>query len=346
MADEAGPPQAPVDKANEISTDGLLKVYLGYAIEQFGPIPRDVYDSISNFEKTRKRHAEAFFGLTYDNLMTLINAFGQERRFDVFSHRLIAVEPHQISDSVDAWLITFKSVRIGKELVELMQSEEDKSLVRTYDTYHKFTEGFTLAGWIFEAFAHRMFSHGYKHKQTPQQPIHISSSSDKPHVFSTDLPYLSTNIASPLCDDTRATTSVDFTSDHLSEVTLGEGKYYKPTTNNPLFDSFIIDHNPHQHTVIVSVFQMTITKRQGGSKKGCNHIIRIVDYVSELLRRRNLNDTVEVRYFLVCPDDGSSREWVMPEGWDKKTAHCGDVFCLRIPMSVCRTHLLPTLRPS
>ena len=58
--------------------------------------------------------------------------------------------------------------------------------------------------------------------------------------------------------------------------------------------------------------------------------------VRELLKKAGKQATVKVTYFLVCPEDGSKRQWRMPTGWDEDAIindHRGDAFCIRIPVS-------------
>jgi len=68
--------------------------------------------------------------------------------------------------------------------------------------------------------------------------------------------------------------------------------------------------------------------------------------VRELLKKGHLNATVEVAYFLVCPDDGSKHKWLIPtEQWAKgvkSEAHRRDIFCIRVPVPVRRVY--PLLR--
>jgi len=137
---------------------------------------------------------------------------------------------------------------------------------------------------------------------------------------------------------TKTVTLVNFThklSDvALDNVTLDNNRYYIPTmTNNALLDSFTIDHDLDRDAVVISVFQIT-TSAHGGLTKGYPLIRKIVARVRGLLESEGLGAAVEVAYFLVCPDDGSKRQWQMPIGWNddvKFYDHRGDAFCIRVP---------------
>jgi len=60
-------------------------------------------------------------------------------------------------------------------------------------------------------------------------------------------------------------------------------------------------------------------------------------HARRLLKKADLDATVEVVYFLVIPEGGTHHQWKMPAGWDRTTKindHRGDVFCVRVPVSV------------
>ena len=161
-----------------------------------------------------------------------------------------------------------------------------------------------------------------------------------PPVFSID-PASSTPDTSlffkPLRADTRSITRVDFTGRKVSGVTLDNGKYYIPTAaDDPLFDSFTIDSDCSLDNVMISIFQITISKTHRGLAKGYPHIRKIMGHVRGLLKEKRSKATVRVGYFLVCPDDKSRHEWQMPMGWEKWGKiddHRGDGFCIRVPVS-------------
>lgn len=176
----------------------------------------------------------------------------------------------------------------------------------------------------------------------------MASDNHDPPVFSVDpsstpdiLPLLT-----PLRASTRVVTQVNFTQRELSGVTLENDKLYVPTAaNHPLFDSFTIDL--HQGTIVISVFQATISPGYEESTKGYRDVREIVACVHKLLEEPGLgNLKVKVAYLLICPEDGCQHRWRMPIGWSENTKindHRGFVYCLRVPISaphVCRVHPL------
>jgi len=328
-ANEADQPRAPVDNA--------IDILVRDTTEKVGFAPDDVYNGIFEPIATMTVHDAAVRVLTYSKLTDIVEMFSKDQHFDGQSHRVVAVHPRKVEDSLDSWKVRFKSPRIEKEVLERMRLEEVKHLRKTYQLLRNIPAGSVLAGLIFEVIAHRMLCDAW---QGPtQQPIRMLSNEGNPPVFSTDpLPTPDTlpSPPSPLCVGQRTATEVDFPTRLVSNVTLDGDKYYTlATTNDPLFDSFTIDHDPHQRTVVISIFQITISPMHGGSAQGYARICKIMASVRNLLKKNHLDATVEVAYFLVCPNDGLRHEWKMPIDWDKNTKnnnHQGAAFCLRLPV--------------
>jgi len=149
------------------------------------------------------------------------------------------------------------------------------------------------------------------------------------------------SIPLPVRTSPRTATRIKLPAD-LGRVTLGRNQYYTPIAiNNPLFDAFTVDHDPDNHTVVISIFQMTTSLRHEGSPKGYPHIQKIMARVYELLGPTRSDTTVKVAYFLVCPEGDPGQEWKMPAGWNRKLTrkdpegyghdHSGEVFRLPFP---------------
>jgi len=192
----------------------------------------------------------------------------------------------------------------------------------------------------------------------------MKSDNCKPPTFSIDLssssPTPGTSVPSftPLRADARTVVPVNL-GGGLSDATLDTDKYYIPTvTNNPLFDSFVIDHDRDRRTVVISIFQITISPRHGGSADGYHLIRKIMIRVGALLKEAGLDATIKVAYFLVHPDSKLKHKWEMPAGWNKNNIvnnHCGEAFCIPVPVpafpqmlqaTVRHAYSLPILRPS
>jgi len=335
MADVTGKPR--VDEV-----DDVLKILVRNATEEFGFAPRDVYDGVFQLPGTRDEHAAAMKGLRCSELVTLVETFTAHRTLHGVSHNVVVVYPSESFTGYDRWKIDFKSPRIAEQVMRLMRLKEDEHLRQTYTSLHEFPEGSTLAGWIFEAIAYRALSGGWSKGPAPQ-PIRMASdrpdppTCKRPPTFSTDPPAPGTlpSPPAPLRASTRAVTRVDFAIFDFSDVTLGGDKYYIPTAaNNHLFDSFTIDLEVGRHTVVISIFQITSSETHAGSGKGYFDIRKIMTHVRGLLKEQGRKATIEVAYFLVCPNDGSKHEWKMPTGWSeaaKKNNHRGHAFCIRVP---------------
>ena len=333
MVGGEGQPQAPM------KVDDALKILVKNATEEFGFAPRDVYNGVFKLSETKMDHVNELGRFDYGKLRKVVETFTAERGLVCEqSHRVVVVFPRPPEAlHFERWGIDFKSIRIGEKMIELMLLHEDKYLREVYRYLHR-VDSSDLAGKFFESIAHHIFSDGWGSGPTPQ-PIRMVSNGCVPPVFidhASSTPDTSL-FFEPLRADTRSVTRVDFTGSKLSGVTLDNDKYYMPTAaNHPLFDSFTIDSDRSLDNVMISIFQITISKRHRGSAKGYFHIRRIMRHVRGLLKEKKSKATVKVGYFLVCPDDKSRHEWEMPLGWEKSAKindHRGDGFCIRVPVS-------------
>ena len=215
-----------------------------------------------------------------------------------------------------------------------MRLLEDRRLRDMYDLLHDVPDSSGMAGGIFEAIAHRMLSG----KDTPQPTAMISDGNFPPTFSTTDA---QPPPASPH-DSTRAVMTVDLLHD-LSDVTPDSNRYYIPVSaTNPLFDSFTIALDAGQHTAVVSIYQITISLKHRGSGDGYLLIHKIMAHSRKLLDcQKNYKPNIKVKYFLVCPEDGSEYQWKMPSGWNKNNAHYDqiwEVFCICVPSHYLTVH--------
>ena len=317
--------------------DNALKILLHNAIEEFGFAPRSVYNGVFSLPNTKGDHVVAVESLRCPDLKDLVGRFSTECELDGFSQRVVAVHPHPPTDSdrYDLWELKFKSIRIAKEVAVLMRLEEDQQLRETYTLLYTTPCDSTLAGCVFEAIAHRMLPRCLSDRTMPR-PILMVSEKKIPPLFSMCSPSARhaslSSLASPH-GHTMDVTRVDFTRG-LSNVTLDDDRYYIPTaSNNPLFDSFTIRRDRDKNTVVISIFQITISPKHGGSAEGYLLIRKIIAHVRDLLEGRE--DPVKIEYILVCPEDRSQHQWQMPVGWNAKTSindHRGKAYCLRVPV--------------
>ena len=174
-------------------------------------------------------------------------------------------------------------------------------------------------GQIFEMVIHRVFSDVGRPNGPILQPIPMASGGKDSPTFSADSPTPPTGplLPSPLRASAREVTRVNFARKSTHHVTL-DNKYYVPTrSNNPLFDSFIIDSDPNRRTATISVFQTTIAKVHGGSSEGYKSIRDIASCVSKLLKG---------------PDPKAKKKPRLKSSifWSAR----GPAFCVYIPTSV------------
>jgi hypothetical protein len=316
MVDQAAQPQAPVDNALEILVHNVT--------EEFGFAPRDVYSGLLGFSDMKKQHAIAVRALDYARLETLVAKLSEDHGADdeefSFSHKVIAMYPRVSGPEAtfDDWAIDFKSVRIARQVVESMRLQEDAHLRRMYNLFYSIPGSSTLAGWCFEAIAHRLFSEGWKSGCVPQA-IPMASDGEVPPVFSTTSPAPAPDTSfTLLCAEPRVVARIDFNDSKLMDVTLDPKRYYIPNTpNHPLFDSFTIGPGSDFATVI-SILQITTSETHKGSGEGYLYIRNIIRRVRALLKEKNpetkakAKAKVKVTYCLVLPDDESKHQWRCP----------------------------------
>ena len=319
--------QAHKSQVTAHEVEQALRILVRSATEEFGFVPRDVYDGIIDLPDMRNQHAGALNRFDYSGLKDLINGFTLKNELDASSHRVVVVFPTANLRLRDLWEIDFKSVQIAEAAAEAMRRRGDQHMREIYDSIHRFPDGSCLTGRIFEEVVHHMFCEGSTLLYGPM----ISNGAEPPTFLTSTRP--PTLHLSPFSGG-RVDTRVDFKSE-LSNVTLGSGRYYVPAgTDNPLFDSFTV--NFQSRPVVISVFQITISSKHEGSAKGYFHIRQLKTHVRKLLEDEGCSaPDIKVQYFLVCPDDGTERRWGMPAGWGEgtKNTHRGDVFCLRVPPS-------------
>ena len=345
MGDDTHPPQTPtckpgVDDRLEALVDNAFKILVDDTTKKFGFSPRDVYGGVCHPNLVKKRHASVLMSLSYQDLRPLVKDFSDSQDLDDLSHQLVAVSP----TPAHSWKIDFKSVRIRDAATEKMRSGKDGHLRETCDFLHSIPEASSLAERLFEAIARRVFSDGSAPRPTAMFQW------DVPPTFSTSAPSSSSTTPASI-NTTQALTRVDvprvptrvYLAGTLSEVTLDSNRYYTPTaSDHPLFDAFTINYG--DETVVISVFQITISSACAGSADGYSSIRDIMIRVRELLKSKEAegkptdNVKIKVEYILVCPESETNCTWEMPVGWGSSVGrddYRGSPFCIRLPGTLC-----------
>ena len=310
------------DTVDQEEVDEAVKILVRNATEAFGFAPRDVYRGIFNLPEMKDQHTDAVRDLDYSSLKTLVKAFASNRELDSLPHQVVAVYPRCPSGDIDTREIDFKSIRIARAAVRCMRVREDENIRETFQCLHEIPESSVLAGWVFEAIAHRALS-----DRSINNCVPMLSNGTTPPTFSTPDDPSSSLSTSLSFAGRRVVKQVNFARG-LVNVTLDRNVYYTPTaSNHPLFDSFTVDCD--RRPVTISVFQITISSRHGGLDTGYFYVRRIKTHIRKLLIEAGYGYGVkiEVAYYLVCPDDGLKRQWdIVPDGWD-----AGKAFCIRVP---------------
>ncbi|GJJ07142.1 hypothetical protein Clacol_001342 [Clathrus columnatus] len=159
-----------IEKEDEIyginmsTIDGALEVLIHAAIQDFGPVARDVYDCIFDPEATSTIQANAIANVTYEDLQALSKTFRRKFTFpeQMISHHIIIVNPvsddsvHAYERIFDEWKIEYRSIQIVREMAQKLEEEKDERLAKLYHFFRSSAQSSTLASSIHEHIAHRI----------------------------------------------------------------------------------------------------------------------------------------------------------------------------------------------
>ncbi|GJJ07106.1 hypothetical protein Clacol_001306 [Clathrus columnatus] len=255
----------------DISTiDGALEVLVHAAIQDSGPVARDVYECIFLPPLALKNRANTIAVVTYENLQVLSKSFQAEFTFpeQSISHRIITVDPVP-DDSVDAyeqfydeWKIEYQSIQIVRDMAQKLEKEKDKRLAELYGFFRSSTQSSILASSIHEHISHRTLrTDARRNLDLVQMRGDIT----------VDAPVLVTDFEKDERSDERLPgrdrREVHFRGPDFSSPTTED--YYIPQRSNfPLFDSFLVEQQNNK--VTLWVFQMSVSLVHGGSREGFN----------------------------------------------------------------------------
>jgi hypothetical protein len=312
-----------------------LRILVQHSVEKFGFAPRDVYRGVFTPLELMGDHRDVLRSLSFTELRRLIQKVNTEFAFEKVTHRVIAVRPITFTPSRDRWKINFKSIWIAEQMVGLMAMEEARHLRETCDLLYQVPASASMAGWYFEAFGHRILNHGWDGLDGPvPQPTRMTPDDSEAPTFTASHSSPPDTSHGPISSIPRTPKRVNLDAKILDAITLENNIYYTPSKiNNPLFISFTIHYDPEQQTVVISIFQSTISPSHEGSPKGLTIIRKIIKHVKGLLK--DTEHTVKVAYFLVCLKRKSKNTWKMPPGWNdnaKVNDHRGEFFCIGIPV--------------
>ncbi|GJJ09234.1 hypothetical protein Clacol_003456 [Clathrus columnatus] len=257
--------------------DGALGVLIHAAIQDFGPVARDVYDCIFRPETASAIKAKAIANVTYEHLQALSKSFQADFTFpeQVISHRIITVAPvpghlgHAYERLYDEWKIEYRSIEIVQAMAQKLEKEKDERLAELYDFFRSSAQSSTLALWIHEHIAHRILrTDARRNLDLVQMRGDIT----------VDAPILVTDFEKDKKSNERLPSrdrgEVYFQGPDLSSPTTKD--YYTPQRSNfPLFDSFLVERQNNE--VTLWVFQMSVSLVHGGSREGYASIRRIIE---------------------------------------------------------------------
>lgn len=144
------------DHSHQEPVDNALAILVRNAIYEFGQIPRDVYAGVYKLDMVREEHNGSMRQFQPTELLEIVRIFSWDCELPDIARQMVVVYPSVTRPDGDRWGIDFKSVRIAEKAVEVMRSKKDTSLWGLYNSLRAYPQGFTLAGWVFKAIAHRV----------------------------------------------------------------------------------------------------------------------------------------------------------------------------------------------
>lgn len=337
-----------------------MKFLLEEAIAQFGYAARDVFLAVFDYNWVADRHLSAF-NLNIQELRSVVdNLMDGQNLLNPISHRIFAISPVGGGSLVNVkWTVNFKSVWVAKKIGQRLTVMEERNIADTIAYFRNIPRAQDLAGWLFEPLAHRKLSEAGAESGEVWRLFTMRPDDTEP-----DAPRFTLTPEAP-CAAVKLTRVhrdvVEVTTPGVDGLDLANDRYYIPTDPTfPLFDSFAVELNVGDRSGILWVFQITTSRRHGGSGSGYQKVRRIVAKLKKRLdhdvirpkKRRKVEDgvaepTVEVRYVLVVPEsegESTSCTWKFPPGWQhhrKRHDHRGNVYCLKLPLIV-RPSLIST----
>ena len=334
------------------SPEDALGYLLEAAIERFGYSARDVFNAIFDYNSSIRRHQQAF-SIKYTDFQDAVCALWINQSADhSISHRILALWPvHSAPFERVRWEVKFKSNWVGKSVFQQLGAVENDALWRQICFLQGIPEAGQLAGQFLEPLAHRSIANstgGF------WPLINMAPNNADSPLFT-----VLRNSSIPVSDDVQfpkiKREIVKFQS--IADLSMKNNVYYIPADPNfPLFDSFTIVLDHSKKSAVLWVLQMTKSRLHGGSARGYLKIRNIIANLKSQLggdpppkkttkvAAGQISSIPHVRvcYLLVIPkgDYESRTSWDFPEGWNEDCVrhdHCGNVYCLEVPVAVCST---------
>ncbi|KIJ23241.1 hypothetical protein M422DRAFT_39715 [Sphaerobolus stellatus SS14] len=346
-------------KVDMTTIDGALEVLAHAAVQDSGPIARDVFEAIFYPEAAYEKRKEALDAVTYEDLQEFSKTFRANTLFphQTISHRIVAVDPVALSAPSpkfayqrmrEGWTIDYRCVQIAREMTEKLKEKEDERLAESFRLFRSCAQSSALASWILEPIAHRILCANAR-----QNLVLIKMRGD----LSVDAPVLDVDFKKDIAKGYPQLPGGDrdlvtFYVEGLTDLT--DNAYYIPERLNiPLFDSFLVERRAPETTdmeLILWVFQISTSPTHGGSREGYVSIRRIIkslkssfetievkDGDGKIIKMQKREIKITVNYVYVTPREGdhTQYQWRCPGGWNKHARfydHRGDFYCLRMPI--------------
>ena len=271
-------------QADVTTIDGVFRVLVHAAVQDFGPIARDVYEAIFEPRLAYAKRQQAIDTVTYADLQKLCKTFQKWTALpqQTISHCIIAVEPVAPADEqespdetgMEKWTIDYRSIPIARKMSEKLDEEKYEWLIDLFTFFRSSAQSSPLSGRIFEHIANRKLRTDVR-KDLVLVKMCGNLSVNTPVLdvdFDKDIPEAYTKLPG---GDREL---VYFQSREFSNLT--DEAYYVPGSSTfPLFDSFLVERRIQDTTdvdLILWVFRMSTSPTHGGSREGYASIRRVI----------------------------------------------------------------------
>ena len=301
-------------KVDMTTIDGALQVLVHAAVQDLGPVARDVFAAIFWPTSHPPEWDQAVAGVTYADLKELCKIFQRDTVLaqQTISHHIIAVDPvapagepkYAYRRNKDQWTIDYRSVPIACKMSEKLEKEEYEQLFDWFRSFRNYSQSSALAGWVHEHIANRKLRTDAR-KDLVLVKMRGDLSVNAPILdvdFDEDVPEVYLHLPG---GDREL---MYFQSREFAKLT--EEAYYVPERSNfPLFDSFLVERGAPESSKVLWVFQMSTSSRHGGSREG---YVSIRDIIRSLKRTFGAPETTGKvkmdKYYLRTGTDRQRRE--------------------------------------
>ncbi len=313
--------------------DHAFRLLLNDAIDKYGFVARDVYNSILLSPILALRdHEDAIEFATYQSLSAMVHHFAVHQSF-ADRDNIFTMSPVPLSHDYTDFALDFKSTWVAEQVMRRMADAENERLIDMYRHFKDYSQSSLLAGHCLKPIAFRLLTAHHT-----DDFLFVRMAGDPTQ----DAPIFKATL-------NRSSNKLPFSihpgkSEYYDDNAIGSlkpGPLYIPNNDrNPLFDALWIDFAESDTSIVYTlwVFQVSKSIVYHGSARGYKRIRQVMSALKRSAAMLGKSAQVSVSYVYACAPETQTAEWQLPKGWSKnvvaETNHQGEVFCWQIPIPV------------